>query len=1249
MMFVAICCALTLLMAGGTGKVSAATPRPVDISLRPLERETSLDGLTIIVPTDPEWRKVGEQLIAAIKSIGGSRIHLQEADEKLPELWSGNTLLIGNLGNNGYISRLYGMRYAFADAVYPGKGGYQLHTLVNPFGHVGNTIILGASDLSGLHKGASRLAEILRSADQDRLPWLHEADLADSIGGILGFLPNVDDLLSKFSPEENNYNTTLTVLKQASIAGENFHLTGSRAAGLYYKKIMLSFADFINTYPEAAKRHLNNGKNIWTRGHAFYAAWTVNEPSPIFTEEERKRIVSAIYVVVAANSNDPYLPKASLHAPRNNHDTYPALSLMTGASYFCDYYPELLSVAQGWYDLGKLMFTNNTAVISRDDGSDYMMHVPQTLLDYALIVGDHEIMDYGLRASADLHAIMVDNLGVMAGGGDMVAFGNSSALHFGHSAIMNAAAWYYGDTRYRNLLDRVRYGPFPDQAMSDLKRPFHRYKTTVKGNSGEQELNQPLVQAYPLDAGVYDDLMNRAQVPIAVRQYASFHKLGFRQGFGSGDSYLLIDGTAAGAHNHEDANTILRYTDHGRMFIDVRDYIERGPEHKTGMVIIKDGVQDMKPSLAKVDWIGDVGGIAISKTTLPDYSGTDWQRTVISPGGTFYLICDQVKIKQQGSYTLENVWQTLGDLKVFPDRFQVEQQGVTMTLQSLDDSELRTYSRPNHFKQYYQRRVPYPFANGENVLREVKKEAVYDEGDSVRFMNILSSTASDKPVVEAVRINEHAVNLVAPEGTWLAIWGEHANTEQFQSDGTFYLMNGHRLLIAGARHIHFRSLELSFDEPILFGLDADSMTWTAYSLKKDLIFYDENGDPFPEGIVRTGTHRLGMAMLTALQRQLTVERVVPKKIIIPSVNGSPTGWRELYAFDSEVAASTVADLDGNGSEELILGGSDGEVRALNQDGQLLWRYETHSPINELTVQQVDGKPVVTVANENWHAHVLDGAGNLIWSKHFVLSRPQSHGNLIGITNIRMAYVNGYDREPWYMLASSFNHLYGVDTKGYEVYNQEAYHYGIIDMQFADYGGSGKDMGALGMEYYFPALLTGTGPISRVVIRVPGWKVVRTVPGANPPSVVMGTKEHTVHLLRYSGNTFQEQWKVNVGGEVNDIIAGDFKGTGSVELIVGSGGHQVYSLDERGKVNWRTAVGDRVLKVNAVFKNDAVHYLAGLDNGQLVQLSKKGEILSKTRFPTNIQNILTSDKRDSAWIVLQNGEVYIDDNEGRGRR
>jgi hypothetical protein len=134
---------------------------------------------------------------------------------------------------------------------------------------------------------------------------------------------------------------------------------------------------------------------------------------------------------------------------------------------------------------------------------------PVANIDYAMLSGDLKFINQSLRPSANLHSMMIDNLGTLAGGGDTYPFGMSSAYSWGHSQLLNAASWYYNDPVYNFLLERTRTGPFTGQKMPDLIYPIHRYIANLKITEQPDGNLYPKVQAQEIEKGVYDDLLNQ--------------------------------------------------------------------------------------------------------------------------------------------------------------------------------------------------------------------------------------------------------------------------------------------------------------------------------------------------------------------------------------------------------------------------------------------------------------------------------------------------------------------------------------------------------------------------------------------------------------------------------------------------------------------------------------------------------------------------------------------------------------------
>ncbi|SKB30774.1 heparinase II/III family protein [Daejeonella lutea] len=1222
---------------------------------RTLDRSTGIRGINIVVPDHPDWKALGRKLQILFESKGaaGTKVSV-DSPQKFSSGWTGNTLLLGNVGNSKQMARLYGLRLSYADAIYPGSGGYQLLTLVNPFGLAGNTIILATSDIEGAKAGVARLSAIVNTNTNNLLPWIFEAELSSTARSYFNrsnkptsdreaeLLDRANSLLKAVKPVKGSEviaDALLAVLTELKIYGEYYQLTADPVFGKMYKALFLGYARFVNTYPDAALAQLHERRNMWIQGEKLLQNWSVLEASPIFSDSDRNEILSALYLTCKANAGDRYLVIAPERAPRWNHEIFPAMSIVGSVFYF-DKYFELPEVNE-WLKAGERIFKGNTSYISMDEGSDYLSHLPMVNIDYAMATGDLKYIDKRLRPSADLHSMMIDNLGTLSGGGDTYPFGMSSAYSWGHSQVLNAASWYYKDPIYNFLLERTRTGPFPGQKLPDLNYPVHRYIVNTESIK-KIGTSYPRVQAQEIESGVYDELQRlEGGGTLKVEQGDTFHKLTFRSGFGTSNPYLILDGFSAGKHGHQDGNAILNYSANGRLFLNDRDYIQNTPEYHSGLVIVKNGQQFKKPPLVKLQWVADIEGTSFSRSTVHSYNGGDWDRTIISPDGEFFIIYDDLKIKEHGNYMVRNHWQSLGSAKIHDNAFDVEQDGVTMRIQSLTNASLRMKDIYGHFKKYWKTVYPYPYADNETVLTELSQERKYEPGDKVSFINVLSSHTDKNKAWKSKRLNESTIELTDGVETWFTYTGEIID-QLFKSNGILHLQGKDELISAGATKINIGSTALQFSKPVFFKIDLKQGKWKTYSLNKSKLKYNDAGEPIYEHALDSGQVDMGLlssgTMLQVLNAGTTqTDSIVQSTKEIVSFPGD-----KLYSFEETVTSSAAGDLDGDKKDEIILAGENGKITAITSTGTGLWNFTAKGRINEISIQMAGNRPLVLIATENWFVHVLDSKGNELWNYKF--NDDQTHreykGNLLGITNIRLANTKGRGEEPVVMVGTQFRYIYELDLRGKLLSDTLLYFYGIEDMEYADLDGDGKDEGVFALEYYYYALRKGKDEIAGKN-GGPGFKVADVIKNTSEgglPGVLLGSKQSEIRLIHFK-DKIKEQWVRNVGGEVNDIRNNDFDNDGKNEILVGTEGFQFYVLDESGKVVFRKTLGDRVLKVAGFTRNSKTNYLAATAGGQLSVLSPSGQTKKIIEYPSEITNIISLMGNTEPIVVLKNGEIF----------
>ncbi len=1220
---------------------SALAPRPVDPGI-------DLGQVVIVAPEDAAWRSVGDDLATKIATATGLPAPAVVAPDqaKFEDGWDGPAILLGQLGNNVQLARLYGMRFAMTDSWFPGAGGYWIRTLVDPFGRGGNSVVVGASDLAGAEAAVPALIGAIKDGALGRV---HLAKLADEV---LAALPNdgvtddaylqqelaeADDLLESLVPStgvETDAVRLHNVLNQLRIFGEAYLLTADAGFAQVYRRFLLGYVQFLHDHPEPATNQLNNNRNMWTNGEELISVWAVLEADERFTDDERAQVLDALHLTFAANANDSYLIKARPEAPRWNHEAYPALSLVAGADYFLRH--QELPVAQDWLALGTMIFAGNTAVISLDEGADYLMHLPMITMDYGMLTGQLDYLNRTLRPSADLNALMIDNVGMMVGGGDVYPFGYSGVYSWGHSQVLNAASWLFGDPTYALLLERARTGPFAGQRMPDLDFPLHRYLVLdpATGSPGGTA-PPPGVRAYPIEPGVYDDITSTE--PSEIPRERTFHKLTFRAGLEIDGASLVLDGFTGGRHNHLDGNAIIGYTAQQRLFLTDRDYMENTPEHHSGLVVIKDGQQLAMGAFTEIDWVADVEGASLSRSTVKAWNGADWTRTVLTTDGSFHLVLDDVRFTEAGSYLIKNQWQSLGAGELSGHRYRCRQQGATMIIDSLDDSRLQTRDRYGHFRKYFRSTYPYPFAEQETVLSQLQPETARSAGDSTGFVNLIASAPGAGPSMTTRRWTDRLWQLRSEGRAWWFARGA-VDTADLSSDGELHLFGPDQLVIAGAKSVTLAGTTHRFDQEVIFTVDLDDGSWAGYPTRRDLVQYDDQGDPIRPGPIEHGSsiwrRQHSEAALTRIRRG--TEQPTPQNKIIPPATSVPAGWHQLAALGAQITATHQVTYGGAAGSYLLVGTDDGRVIALDDAGATLWSATVTGRVNELTSHQHGDDRLITVATEDWHVHALAPDGAELWDREIPndSARREIKGNFLGVTTVRLGYVNGRDAAPWLMVGTQFRWVYGLDWSGVIKHETMLYFYGIADAVFADFDGDGQDEGAYALEYFYPVVWDDSTSVRGPQADGPGFTTVVTIPdGDGPPAMLFGTKQNDVRSYRFTDGTIVPGWSRNVGGQVTALASGTFHDAVGPEVLLGTTGFHAISLNTDGTPRFRTTIGDTVRHLRAL-PDDG--YLVAADHGLVVALDLTGVEKERWRFPADIAGLPGSDEHP--WLVLSDGHI-----------
>lgn len=606
---------------------------------RTLQAETILQGqLVTIIPSRESDGLQTDELQAKLAELGAKVEVMNFAEGDSLKTISGPVIVWGNLADNDAVRELYFKFLLVTDCRYPGPGGYELRTLMDPFGAGSNIIHLGYSDEAGLRIGWEKLlaqlaqvtprlsevkatalpmadfmAEAIRNADFPPLDWMLPADVNNTFKGYLGYLEADADLVAHYQE--------------------------------VWRRIL--------AYGIPDGDH--NIKDLHLRMSLLICAFRMFETVGMIDEDLRAPILEYFLKWINSDQGVSRLSHEGTVVPgiqRQNHGTIPGLALSYFASYLRDFYPEIKDEPALWESLSDKVFSVywEGSWKPASEGLCHGWYLEQpVLLEYGLLDPQHRFFkNGGARRAAECAMAVVNNFGWMPASGDAHLLRS-----YPSDSLRTAAAWY------RNK----------EYCFVDLKAPDYRrlrshvfmlraFDIGVKGK--EPPAGLTVVPLDPLVHGAHDKAPNAApwmfKVPPSAPVEACFDKVAFRNGWDRDDAYLLIDGIGGGSHAYDDALDLIEYSRLGYSFL-VSDSGFQSPEPDSHSIVTvaRDGLCAPTPCFAECDaatW-DEAKQHGYARLSLRGNNGSTWTRELFFLGEQGMVIHDHVTAKREGDFTIQ--------------------------------------------------------------------------------------------------------------------------------------------------------------------------------------------------------------------------------------------------------------------------------------------------------------------------------------------------------------------------------------------------------------------------------------------------------------------------------------------------------------------------------------------------------------------------------------------------------------------
>ncbi|MEW6354704.1 MAG: VCBS repeat-containing protein [Planctomycetota bacterium] len=613
-------------------------------TLKPLHRETPvvLDGkaqAVILVPNTDVGRQAGRIIAERVRAVSSVDLPVT-SDPAQADLKTLNVIALGNLLDNPVIERLYWNRYSFADKLYPGPAKFTLRSVCNPYPYASgkNAFLVEASDDEGMLAGAEELARRIAAGKDVVLPWTlyHSA----------------------YTPPTPEKRAELRKDLKLSTEFRGFHAAVQRylrtpdPTQLDMAKLALDA--MCRTYEEDPKHHLT-----WpdeTTSEWIMPSWDAVEESDEFSDAERLRYTNLLLLQLRSQPQHIFEYKKLEEATSItwNHITFPLMGLYFSARYFRAYYPDVDrdEIALYFKKIETCFKGQETCWKAREDSAGYVDITPRHMMMWSLAENRRTWFEKGFPLRLAQHLMACgDPMGYTAGHGDHPIARSPSD----EREALPLCFYLSRDARLLWRLNQLYDGAWPNPYWQDVAPtpPTEMVGLYI-------DPMHPEYYRWSDNLSVY----GTAAAPHNVPLEKSFDKLTMRNGLTPESQYLVLDGFGRGFHLHYDTNMIIKYTYANEVLLMDHDYLVRNTTEHNGLSVVRNGrAEALIPTLAALEAMANLPGCLMARTSVRDYNGIDWHRTILMVKGGPVAVLDEAAAKQPGNYTLWCVWKTLDEDK----------------------------------------------------------------------------------------------------------------------------------------------------------------------------------------------------------------------------------------------------------------------------------------------------------------------------------------------------------------------------------------------------------------------------------------------------------------------------------------------------------------------------------------------------------------------------------------------------------
>ncbi|HND61081.1 MAG TPA: hypothetical protein PLB90_06340 [Opitutaceae bacterium] len=666
----------------------------IDVLPRTPQRTTALNATgahaaLIIHPAgDHRYATLAAAVAAAVHAQCGVRpacstdvALLPERSTPLPAAHRQRPLIVlGSLNTNRVLQPLYADFLCSTDATYPGGDGYDLRTVVNPYGTGTNVLLAGGSTLRGVERAVERLVAVIgQSGPAATVPWLLEVELAPVLAAQLAAWPYTS-LADSAALQASRARGLMFITEPIRLIGA-YTLMWAWTGDVRYAKVACDQLRWLNEV-------MVHGYGDWHYlAERFMRAIPLLVAGGFLTDEEILRTDHLLMLTALANQDEWWRMRTGRPPLGHRHQGKGTYEFLLIARYLRDQArptPALRATCDRWITECASFLDALAAARLDDQDDESCLNNLATLFRYALGQERHTFFTSGnARLVAERCLALHDNNGAGAGQG---GYGESQGMYLQQEATVQtaASAFYYGDGRLKWILQKL-----PNLAVPQRCSFLHFYPVFLqKFDTGPELVPVPpiageTIRCLPISdhiqsittnppvhiepAGHMVNAIETWEVAEGIGlnrlpQVRGFDKIMLRAGYERSDAYLMIQGYQGGFRwqGHMQAtNAIVRFFQHGHVWL-VQNTSRHSFNDKNGL-FISDGRNDtLMPPVGERRAIADFAPAGLIVTRLSDYHHAEWTRHLFwsKAGDGCFVVLDRVRFTSDGPFSVTCTWRT---------------------------------------------------------------------------------------------------------------------------------------------------------------------------------------------------------------------------------------------------------------------------------------------------------------------------------------------------------------------------------------------------------------------------------------------------------------------------------------------------------------------------------------------------------------------------------------------------------------